>query len=110
MFKNWSITKKLIAGFGVIFLIVGLVSLYTLYSLYVVKKDVEDLGERAYKIEFAAKIRKEIMVNVIGNVSLMLLTNEPEKRKEYYNEILKAREEYKKAMDFLKSVTRSEEG
>ncbi|WP_022855786.1 methyl-accepting chemotaxis protein, partial [Thermodesulfobacterium thermophilum] len=110
MFKNWSITKKLIAGFGVIFLIVGLVSLYTLYSLYVVKKDVEDLGERADKIKFAAKIRKEIMENVIGNVSLMLLTNEPEKRKEYYNEILKAREEYRKTIEVLKSNTRSEEG
>ncbi|WP_022856239.1 HAMP domain-containing methyl-accepting chemotaxis protein, partial [Thermodesulfobacterium thermophilum] len=110
MFKNWSITKKLLAGFGVIFFIVGLVSFYTLYSLFIVKKDVQDLGERADKLEMAAKVRRETMVGVHYNVTKLLLTNDPEKRKEYYNEILKAREEYKKAMDFLKSVTRSEEG
>jgi CHASE3 domain sensor protein len=37
MFKNWSITKKLYFGFGVIVFIVIIVSLYTLYSLYVIK-------------------------------------------------------------------------
>lgn len=110
MFKNWSITKKLIFGFGIIIFIIAIVFLYTLYSLYVINTNTKDLRERAFKINNAAELRNEILTNIQLNITKMLLTKDMEKRREIYNKILKARETYKKHLDFLKRTTRSNEG
>lgn len=110
MFRNWSISKKLYFGFGVIIFIVFLVSAYTLYGLYMINIKVKDLDERVEKIVNSAKVRREIMESIQYNISLMLNTPDLEKRKQLYGEILKAREEYNKALEFLKATTRSERG
>ena len=110
MFKNWSITKKLIFGFGIIIFIIVIVLLYTSYSLYVINTNTKDLRERTLKINNAAELRNEILTNIQLNITKMLLTKDMEKRREIYNKILKARETYKKHLDFLKRTTRSNEG
>ena len=110
MFKNWSITKKLYFGFGVIVFIVIIVSLYTLYSLYVVKNNVKDLDERLAKITNAQEVSERVLTGIQLNIAKMLLTQDLEKRKEFYNGILKAREAYKEHLEFLKRTTRSAEG
>ena len=110
MFKNWSITKKLIFGFGIIIFIVAVVSLYTLYSLYIINTNTKDLREATLKIESAAQLRNEILINIQLNITKMLLTEDMEKRKEIYSKILKAKETYKKHLNFLKRITKSNEG
>ena len=85
MFKNWSITKKLVFGFGIIIFIVAVVSLHTLYSLYVINADTKDLRERTLKISNAAELRNEILTNVQLSITKMLLTEDMEKRREIYN-------------------------
>ena len=110
MFKNWSITKKLIFGFGIIIFVIAIVFLYTLYSLYVINTNTKDLRERTLKIKNAAELRNEILTDIQLNITKMLLTKDIEKRREIYNKILKARETYKKHLDFLKTTTKSNEG
>jgi len=110
MFKNWSITKKLYFGFGVIIFIVIVVSLYTLYSLCVIRNDVKDLDERIAKINNVQEARERILTGIQLNIAKMLLTQDLEKRKKFYNEILKASEAYKEHLEFLKRTTRSAEG
>jgi len=110
VFKNWSITKKLVFGFGIIIFIVAVVSLHTLYSLYVINADTKDLRERTLKISNAAELRNEILTNVQLSITKMLLTEDMEKRREIYNKILNAEKAYKKHLDFLKRTTRSNEG
>jgi len=110
MFKNWSITKKLIFGFSIIIFIVAIVSLYTLYSLYVINTNTKDLREATLKISNAAQLRNEILTNIQLNMTKMLLTEDMEKRRKIYNKILKAKETYKKHLNFLKRTIKSNEG
>ena len=110
MFKNWSITKKLIFGFGIIIFVIVIVFLYTLYSLYVINTDTKDLRERLFKINNVEELRDRILTDVQLNITKMLLIEDMEKRKKIYSEILEARETYKKHLDFLKRTTRSNEG
>ena len=110
MFKNWSITKKLIFGFGIIIFVIAIVFLYTLYSLYVINTDTKDLRERLFKINNVEELRDKILTDVQFNITKMLLTEDVEKRKKIYNEILNGREVYKRHLDFLKRITRSNEG
>jgi len=78
--------------------------------LYVINTNTKDLRERTLKINNAAELRNEILTNIQLNITKMLLTKDMEKRREIYNKILKARETYKKHLDFLKRTTRSNEG
>ncbi|RKX55826.1 MAG: methyl-accepting chemotaxis protein [Thermodesulfobacteriota bacterium] len=110
MFKNWSITKKLIFGFGIIIFIVAVIFFHTLYSLYVISINTKDLRERTLKINKVAELRNEILTNIQLNLTKMLLTEDMEKRKKIYSKILNAREAYKKHLNFLKRTTRSNEG
>jgi len=110
MFKNWGITKKLIFGFSIIIFIVAIVSLYTLYSLYVINTNTKDLREATLKISNAAQLRNEILTNIQLNMTKMLLTEDMEKRRKIYNKILKAKETYKKHLNFLKRTIKSNEG
>ena len=110
MFKNWSITKKLIFGFGIVIFITFVASWGTLYIFRILNTDLKDLRERISKIDNAEELRDRILTDVQLNITKMLLTEDVEKRKKIYSEILDAREIYKKHLDFLKRTTRSNEG
>ncbi|MCD6548752.1 MAG: MCP four helix bundle domain-containing protein, partial [Thermodesulfobacterium sp.] len=110
MFKNWSITKKLVFGFGIIIFIVAVVSLHTLYSLYVINVNTKDLKERTLKIVHSTQLRNDILTKIQLSITKMLLTEDMEKKREIYNKILKARKEYGEHLNFLKKTTRSNKG
>jgi len=110
MFKNWSIAKKLIFGFVVIIFVVAIVSFNTLYSLYRISEDVKDLEERIAKINKSSDINEILLTNVQLNINRMLLTQDLEKRNQIYKKILEARKAYQEHIEFLKKITRSEEG
>ena len=110
MFKNWSITKKLIFSFGIVIFITFVASWGTLYIFHIINTDIKDLRERTLKIANVDELRNKIFTDVQLNITKMLLTEDVEKRKKIYNEILNGREVYKRHLDFLKRITRSNEG
>ncbi|MCU4137336.1 MAG: Methyl-accepting chemotaxis protein [Thermodesulfobacteria bacterium] len=110
MFKNWSITKKLIFSFGIVIFITFVASWGTLYIFRILNTDLKDLRERTLKIANVDELRNKIFTDVQLNITKMLLTEDVEKRKKIYNEILNGREVYKRHLDFLKRITRSNEG
>ena len=110
MFKNWSITKKLIFSFGIVIFITFVASWGTLYIFHIINTDLKDLRGRTLKIDNTDELRDRILTDVQLNITKMLLTEDVEKRKKIYNEILNGREVYKRHLDFLKRITRSNEG
>jgi len=110
MFKNWSITKKLIFSFGIVIFITFVASWGTLYIFHILNTDIKDLRERTLKIDNAEELRDKILTDVQLNITKMLLTEDVEKRKKIYSEILNGREVYKRHLDFLKRTTKSNEG
>jgi len=78
--------------------------------LHIINTDIKDLREKMFKVDNIDELRDRILTDVQLNITKMLLIEDMEKRKKIYNEILNAREAYKKYLDFLKRTTRSNEG
>ncbi|MDW8135819.1 MAG: methyl-accepting chemotaxis protein [Thermodesulfobacterium sp.] len=109
-FKNWKLTKKIYFSFTILTLFIMLIVFYAFISLYQINKIVKDLHEKVEQIEKGATVRKTILGDTQLNILRMFLHNNLEERKKLYEEILKAREVYGKALEFLKETTLSVEG
>ncbi len=108
MFKNWSIFKKLIFGFALISFIVGIDSFTTLYILYTTSRDVRDLQKKDDKVYRIVELKDKVF-SVQSKITKLLLTQDPDERKQIYKEILEAQRANKEYGEFLKRTTTSEE-
>ncbi|WP_038057181.1 methyl-accepting chemotaxis protein [Thermodesulfobacterium hydrogeniphilum] len=102
MFKNWSIVKKLIFGFLILIVIVGIVSAWTLFCCYKTKIDANDIKETMKKERCLIEIKDEGIAEIRDNMLKIFLTENINKKREYYNRILEAKEKFKKALKILK--------
>ncbi|GLI53140.1 methyl-accepting chemotaxis protein [Thermodesulfovibrio yellowstonii] len=109
MFKNLTIGKKLMVGFGTIIFLLVILSAYTLYSIISSATKVYDLEERFDKLLDAAEIQRE--VNAIHlKARKMFLINDISKKQEIMKEIEEHRKYYRKRMEELGKITRNQEG
>ncbi|MDI6865880.1 MCP four helix bundle domain-containing protein, partial [Thermodesulfovibrio yellowstonii] len=109
MFKNLTIGKKLMVGFGIVIFLLVILSAYTLYSIISTDTKVHDLEERFDKLLYAAEIQRE--VNAIHlKARKMFLINDISKKQEIMKEIEEHRKYYRKRMEELEKITRRQEG
>ncbi len=110
MFKNMSITKKLMLGFNLVIFIMIAMSGISMYFLFNLKNDIIYVHERAEKLHKIREIKEEIFKNLQNSLLKFLIIKNAAQKKEYYNEFLEARQKYNKILKSLKEHVKSSEG
>ncbi len=110
MFKNWSIAKKLIFGFGLVIFITILMSGISMYFLFNLKNDVLYIHERAKNLHKLREIKEKIFKDFQDNLLGFLIVKNTTQKKKYYNKFLEAGQEYNKILKYLRKHIKSSEG
>ncbi|MDW8136786.1 MAG: MCP four helix bundle domain-containing protein, partial [Thermodesulfobacterium sp.] len=111
MFKNLSISKKLFLSFGFFIFIFIILFALSLYFMRHTNTFLDYLDERVNKkLNNAVSIRRSILVDIQMAILEMLVTKDPKIVEENRKRITQARENYFKALEEIKKVTRTEEG
>ncbi|GLI54483.1 methyl-accepting chemotaxis protein [Thermodesulfovibrio yellowstonii] len=109
MFKNLTIVKKLGISYGVIIVLLVILSIFSQYNTAQIKQETEDVDERVDKITNAATIRKIIKDNQI-EVREILLADNIKDKEESKKIIEENRKTYKEIIEYFEKTTRSDKG
>ncbi|MCX8028051.1 MAG: methyl-accepting chemotaxis protein [Thermodesulfovibrionales bacterium] len=109
MFRNLTIGKKLAFGFGIVILLLVIISSFTLYSISSTNTKVHHLDDGVDMILYASEIQRE--VNAIHlKVRKMMLLDDVSKRQTIFKEIEEHRKYYRKRLEELEKLTTTQEG
>ncbi|HHW20860.1 methyl-accepting chemotaxis protein [Thermodesulfovibrio thiophilus] len=109
MFQNLTIGKKLGIGFGVLIFCLIIFIVLGIYFINRINYEVRDLDERYDKILYASEIYRE--VNAIHlKARKMMMINDIAKKQEIFQEIENHRKHYRKRLDELDKISRTDDG
>jgi methyl-accepting chemotaxis protein len=107
--RNMKIGRRLGVGFGVVVLLLLGASIAGIWGLTSLNNMTHEAIQEAHKVKLAAAVAGD--VRDIGNhIANILLMHEPEEQEKQNKELLKAREDYKKAFEELKSKASTQTG
>ena len=109
MFKNLTIGKKLIVGFGVLIFLLLIFGGVTVIQLGIIKKDATDIDERIEKVNNSVGIRRAAIA-IFSSVRDMLIIDDMKKKEEAKKSIEENRAKYKELIEAIKKATYTKEG